>query len=229
MPQRLLNKVAVVIGADAGIGRAVAERFAAEGAKVVAAGERRDLLDEVARRAPARVLAIAVDATRPVDLEQLATASVRRFGRVDVLVPAAGTVRLMSVAESTPEAVQELFTINFLSVQQTVRLFLPHLNRGASVVFVTGELAGRSGVSVYNASKAAVRALARSLAVELAPRAIRANCLAPEAMSVAPGADEDPAAGLDEVAEAAVFLASDAARGLTGQELVIGAGPRPLQ
>ena len=231
MPQRLLNKVAVVTGADGALGRAVAERFAAEGAKVVVAGEGRGMLDEVVQRAPARVLAVATDVTRSAELEQLVAATVRRFGRVDVLVPAAGTVRLMDFAASTPEAVQELFAFNFVSAQQTVRIFLPHLNRGASVVFVTGEPAEGShqGVSIYNASKGAVQALARSLAVELASRRIRVNSLAPGVAQTAKGEQAISAVGLDQVAETAVFLASDSSRGLTGQELVMSAGPGPLQ
>lgn len=227
MPQRLLNKVAVVTAADSSLGRAVAERFAAEGAKVVVAGRRRELLDEVAQRAPARMLSVAADVTRPSDLEQLVGAAVRRFGRVDVLVPSAGDGRRIAFAESTPEAVQEQFEIHFLGAQQTVRHFLPHLNRGASVVFVTGEPdASREGLSIYTATQGALRTLARFLSAELAPRAIRVNCLAVSSPQLAPSDDQGPA-GLDEAAEAAVFLASEASRGLTGQELVIGAGERP--
>ena len=232
MPQRLLNKVAVVTGAESGLGRAIAERFAADGAKVVVVGQRRELLEDVVQRAPARILPIVADLTRPADLEQLAAGTVRRFGRGDVLVLAAETVRSTAFAESTPEAVQELFAANFVSPQQTVRVLLPHLSRGASVVFMTGELADGSltGAGIYNASKGAVRALARALAAELSPRGIRVNCLAPGAVRMISSAEPPSApAALEELAEAAVFLASDASRGLTGQELVIDMRQGPLQ
>lgn len=231
MPQGLLNKVAVVTGADGGIGRAIAEQFAAEGARVVAAGRRGELLDEVCQRAPARMLAATVDVGRPPDLEQLVTAAVRRFGPVDVLVPAAGTVRLVPFRESTPETVQEQFAMNFLAAQQMVRLFLPHLNRSGSVIFLTGEPATDrgDGLSIYSATQGAVRALARSLA-ELVPRGIRVNCLAFGTAQIEPNDGLESTrhpASLNEVAETAVFLASDASCGVTGQELVINVPKRP--
>lgn len=240
MPQRLLNKVAVVTGAGSGIGRAIAERFIAEGAKVVVCGRRREPLEDVAHRAAVRVLAVEADVTRPADLQQLAAATVRRFGRVDVLVACAGAARAMPFAESTPEAVQEQFAINFLGAHQTVRQFLPYLNRGSSVIFITGALLRPHvpGLSAYSASKAALGALARALAVELAPLEVRVNCIAPGPVST-PFWDKLVSAGLseasvpgasvrsDDIAEVAVFLASEGSRGVCGEELVVDAGIVP--
>ena len=123
MPQRLLNKVAVVTGADGELGRAIVERFLSEGAKVVAFGNDRARLDELTARAAARVLAVEGDVTRGADLEGLAATVARRFGGVDMLVPAAEIRRHASLAESTPEVVSEIFAVNLQGTLETLRVF----------------------------------------------------------------------------------------------------------
>ncbi|HEX4069806.1 MAG TPA: SDR family oxidoreductase, partial [Planctomycetaceae bacterium] len=181
MPQRLLNKVAVVTGADGELGRAVAERFLSEGAKVVAFGNDRARLDELTARAAARVLAVEGDVTRGADLEALAATVARRFGGVDVLVPAAEIQRHASLAESTPEVVSEIFAVNFQGTIETLRVFERHLNAGASIVVVSAappQMHG-PGLGPFLASKAAVASLARALVAEVSPRRIRINCVAP--------------------------------------------------
>ena len=246
MPERLLNKVAVITGAGSGIGRAIAVRFLNEGAKVAIFGRRRAPLDEVAELAPARVLAVEGDVTRSADLEQLVKTTNRRFGHVDVLVPAAGMARLVPPAECSPADIAEQFAVNFTGAIETVRLFIPSLASPAAVLFVTGSLAtsGQPGLGLYNASKSALAAFAQSLAVELAPRKVRVNCLSPGpvdtpfwgklALSTAKLKElsEELArrsltrtlGNADDVAEAAVFLASDAAKSICGQEIICDGG-----
>lgn len=246
MTQLLLNKVAVITGAGSGIGRATAERFLAEGAKVVAFTRTGAPLEKIAARAPARVLAVHGDVTNPGDVGRLVTATTRRFGEVDVLIPCAGIARLAPFAESDPEEIEEQYRVNFLGAASTVREFLPHLNPSAAVIFITARLRETAGFSLgaFNATKAAVAALARSLALELAPRGIRVNCIAPGPTATpmwnktglppkkaeellgamkrqSPGRKlADPA----DVADVALFLASDGARHIVGQELVVDGG-----
>jgi NAD(P)-dependent dehydrogenase (short-subunit alcohol dehydrogenase family) len=214
MAQRLLNKVAVVTGASEELGQAVVKRFLDEGAKVVAFGGDRARLDELTARAAARVLAVEGDVTRGADLEGLAATVARRFGGVDVLVPAAEIVRQASLAESTPELVAQLLAVNVQGTLETLRVFERHLNAGASIVLASAaqEGATRPGLGPYLASKAALASLARALVVELSPRGIRINCVAP-ARTGAPIHDS--------VAEAILYLATGDAAGITGQEVVI--------
>ncbi len=214
MPQRLLNKVAVVTGADGELGRAIVERFLSEGAKVAAFGNDRGGLDELTARAAARVLAVEGDVTRGADLEGLAATVARRFGGVDILVPAAEVRRHASLAESTPEVVAEIFAVNLQGTLETLRVFERHLNAGASIVLVSAAPPQTPcpGLGPFLASKAAVTSLARALVAEVSPRGIRINCVAP---AMAENANYGP------VAETILFLASDDAAGITGQEFVV--------
>ena len=231
MPQRLLNKIAVVTGATGELGPVFVQRFLAEGAKVVVFGRNRPRLDELAALAPARVLVVEGEVTRAADIESLATTTVRRFGGVDVLVPAAGLRGAAPLAECTPEFVGEMFAVNFQGALEVVRLFQRQLNSGASIVFLTyGQTsARREGLGPFAASKAALASLAQSLAAELAPRGIRVNCLAPAMMDEF--AKEDASAEArckrrtQRVAETLLFLASDESAGISGQEIVVEVFP----
>jgi NAD(P)-dependent dehydrogenase (short-subunit alcohol dehydrogenase family) len=237
MAQRLLNKVAVVTGATGSLGRAVVQRFLAEGAKVVVFGRNRGRLDELAGLAAARVLVVEGDVTNSTDLDGLVATAVRRFGSIDVLVPAAGIFQPATLLESTPQFVAAMFAVNLHGALETVRLFERHLNTGASIVFLTTPAAAvaRGGCGPFGASKAALASLARTLAVELSPRGIRVNCVAPVQIDALSGATPTPLRGRAEVetapqsayhtaqqvADTVLFLASDAAAGITGQELIV--------
>jgi NAD(P)-dependent dehydrogenase (short-subunit alcohol dehydrogenase family) len=215
--QQLLNKVAVVTGAGGAIGRAIVERFIAEGAKVVVFGRNRGRLEDLAGLAPARIVIVEGDLTQSADLTSLVQTTVRRFGGVDVLVCAAGILRDASLLESSREMVSEILGINLQGTLETLQAFGRHLNPGSSIVFVTtapehSTLAGRGA---FAASKAAVTSLAQTAAVELAPRGIRVNCVAPR-----PAEGEKKRA--NEIADATLFFASSASAGVTGQRLVVG-------
>jgi len=246
VPQRLLNKVAVVVGASRGIGRSIAERFIDEGAKVTLFSRDRSRLTDVAEMAPARALVVPGDVRRIADLQELADTTVRRFGNVDVLVHTAGMAPALPLADCTPAAVDELFEVNFMGAVQSVRALLPHLNRRASLVFLTTfpGTAAVQGWSLYNASKGALKGFAQSLSAELSPRKIRVNCIAPgptrttfwdqrpsaETSAPAEGAHararhRTPEMGRpDDIAETALFLASDFAAHISGQEIVVDGG-----
>lgn len=243
--QRLLNRVAVVTGAGGAIGSAVVRKFLDEGAKVAVFGRNREALDRLAEIAPARVLVTVGDVLRTADLRPLVDGTTRRFGRVDILVPAAGTARVSPFAESSTDDISEQFAVNFTAAAETVRLFLPELSERSSILFLTSapQSADRPGLAAYSASKAALRSLAKSLSRELAQRAIRVNCIAPGATTTPIGeriakvgptrlrdaeqqtrADPKPPVSADDIAETAVFLASDAGANIRGQEIVVDAG-----
>ena len=231
---------------EAASGERSPSAFSTKGPRSSIFGRQRAPLDAVAELAPARVLAVAGDVTRSADLDQLVRDTNRRFGHVDVIVPAAGMAQLVPSVECSSAEVSEQFAVNFIGAIETVRLFLPSLASPAAVLFVTGSLAnsGQPGFGIYNASKAAVAAFAQSLAVELAPRKVRVNCLSPGPMDtpfwgklVASTAKlkrlQEEWAGhsltqapgnADDVAEAAVFLASDAAKSICGQEIICDGG-----
>jgi NAD(P)-dependent dehydrogenase (short-subunit alcohol dehydrogenase family) len=246
MTDRLFNKVAVVTGASSGIGRSIAEHFLNEGAKVVVFARRSELLEELEERYPARTLVVDGDITSEVDLQRLSEATRRRFGRVDILVPNAGLARVIPIEAASREAIAETFDVNFHGALQTVRTFLPDLSEGAAIIFITTFLTqvGFPGLAAYSASKAAVKSLAQTLAAELGPRGIRVNSIAPGPIDTPiwrqVGLDEQQLKGVaeqitqrlipgafgkpEDIAETAVFLASDAARNIVGQEIVVDGG-----
>ncbi len=246
MTDRLFNKVAVITGASSGIGRSIAEHFLNEGAKVVVFARRSELLEELEARYPARTLVIDGDVTSEEDLLRLSEGTKRRFGRVDILVPNAGLARVIPIEDSSRSAIDETFNVNFHGALQTVRTFLPDLSEGASILFISTFLTqvGFPGLAAYSASKAAVKSLAQTLAAELGPRGIRVNSIAPGPINTPiwsqVGLNEEQLAGVatqisqrlisgsfgkpEDIAETAVFLVSDAARFIVGQEIVVDGG-----
>ncbi|MBK6905799.1 MAG: SDR family oxidoreductase [Rhodocyclaceae bacterium] len=246
MSTTLAGKVAVVTGASSGIGRSIVERYVANGATVVAFARSQAALDELAKAHPGKVLAVAGDVTREADLQRLVKATVEAHGGVDIVVPNAGIARVIGVDDSTAAAFAEQFSVNLYGAAETVRLFLPHIRKGGSVQFITTFLTqvGFPGLAIYSASKAALKSFAQTLAAELAPRGIRVNSIAPGPIAtplwgtvglpadvlggvaekinarLMPGAFGQP----EDIAETSVFLASDAAKNIFGQEIVVDGG-----
>jgi len=214
--QRLFNKVAVVTGASGPLGRAIVQKFVSEGAKLVVFARNRGRLDELAALAPARIVVVSGAVTRGADLELLRETTLRRMGGIDILVAAAEHFRSASLEECTPELVDEAFAVNFQGALQTIRTLGRHFNSPASIVLVSTSLIEepREGTSAFAASKAALTSLARTLAVELAPRGIRVNCVAPT-WREGKGPDS-PAA-----ARAVLFLACEDSAGISGQQVVV--------
>ena len=244
--KKLEGKVAVITGGTTGIGQAAARLFHAEGARVFITGRSDKTLAEAKKQLPAEVVAIKSDASRLVDIDALAEALKLKAGHIDVLFINAGIAKFMPVEAITPEIFDEMFNINFRGAFFTVQKLLPLLGKGSSVVLTTSIAAdlGMATSSVYGATKAALSSLARTLSNELASRGIRVNEVSPgpietpiyEKMGMPieqTAGFKDMRAGLvpvkrmgiaDEVAKAALDLASDDSSDLLGSKIRIDGG-----
>ena len=243
---KLDGKIAVITGANSGIGLASAKRFAREGARVFMTGRRQAELDKAVAEVGNGAYGVQGDVANGGDLDRLYDTVREQAGRIDVLFANAGGGEFMPLPEITEEHYDRIFATNVKGTLFTVRKALPLLRDGASVI-LTGSTAGVTGgasFSVYSASKAAIRNFARSWILDLAPRGIRVNVLAPGATST-PGlhgltqTEEQSRAFVtaleaatplgrmgdpDEIASAALFLASDDSSFVTGSELFVDGG-----
>lgn len=241
----LADKIAVVTGASTGIGRAIAKRFVAEGAYVFITGRRQTELDAAVTEIGSNVEGIRTDSANLADLDALYRTIQQRKGRIDVLVANAGGGVAGPLAEVTEEAFDKTFGTNVKGVLFTVQKALPLLAKDASVILTgsTTSLRPGPGLGVYSATKAAVRNLARSWIIELGASGVRVNVLSPGPtntpglLGLAPAGQEqalldaqaavvplgrvaDPA----EIANAAVFLASNQSSFVNGVEFFVDGG-----
>jgi NAD(P)-dependent dehydrogenase (short-subunit alcohol dehydrogenase family) len=242
---RLSGKVALVTGGSSGIGFATAKRFIEEGARVFITGRRQAELD-AAVAALGNVTAIRADSSNLADLDAVFAKIQSDAGKLDVLFANAGLASRAPLGEITEAHFDETFDTNVKGVLFTVQKALPVLVDGASIILnasITGSK-GSPALSVYSATKAAVRNFARSWILDLASRKIRVNALSPGPIEtpgltgLASNADEAkeliarraavvPMGRIgqpSEVAAAAVFLASDDASFVNGIELFVDGG-----
>ncbi|MDY7791766.1 SDR family oxidoreductase [Burkholderia ubonensis] len=254
MARKLDNKIALVTGATSGIGLATAQRFAAEGAHVYLTGRRQAELDAAMkgiREAGGNATGVRSDSTKLGELDALYAQIKEEQGRLDVLFVNAGGGSMLPLGSITEAHYDDTFDRNVKGVLFTVQKALPLLAEGASVI-LTGSTAGSAGTaafSVYSASKAAVRAFARSWILDLKERRIRVNTISPGATRT-PGlldlAGDDAAQrqGLadylaaqipmgrlgepGEIASAALFLASGDASFVNGIELFVDGGQQQI-
>jgi 3-oxoacyl-[acyl-carrier protein] reductase len=243
---RLDGKTALVTGAGSGIGKCIAETYAREGARVALADLNGEAAKSAARSIGNNAIALRVDVSKKADIDGVVGEMVAAFGALDILVNNAGVTHINKPMLEIDEAEYDrIFAINvkgiFLACQAVVPVFR---QRGGGVIINIGSTAGlrpRPGLSAYNATKGAVHVLTKSLAVELAPDGIRVCAIAPVAtetpllpsfLGPAPGMREKfiatiPLARLalpQDVADAALFLASAEAKFITGNIMEVDGG-----
>jgi NAD(P)-dependent dehydrogenase (short-subunit alcohol dehydrogenase family) len=243
---RLANKTALITGGSSGIGLATARVFLAEGARVAITGRNNTKLDAAVEALGADVLAIQADVTDVEAMEQALATTAERFGKVDILFANAGIGELSPLGRTSLETFEHIIRTNLTAVFFTVQTALPHLRDGASII-LNGSIQavlGIPGWSAYAAAKGGIRTLTRNLASELAPRGIRVNQVTPGGTKtslwspLAPTSDAMTAleawigrstplgrmSEADEIAKAALYLASDDASNVTATEIVVDGG-----
>lgn len=247
---KLTNKVAVITGGNSGIGLATAQAFIAEGAKVAILGRDPKTLNDAKSLLGPNAIAVQGDVAKSADLERLYQEVTSQFGKVDVVVANAGIAPARPMELVDDEHFDKQIAVNVKGLFFTVQKAVPHLNRGASVILVSSavNVLGLPGMSVYSATKAAVRSFARSFSSELADRGIRVNTLSPGLVETpilgkmdltaeqAAHVGESIMAAIplkrigkpSEIAGAMVFLASDDSSFMLGAEVVADGGQSEL-
>ncbi|HEY0234167.1 MAG TPA: SDR family oxidoreductase [Afipia sp.] len=247
---RLKGKTAFITGGNSGIGLATTRLFIAEGARVAITGRKQDTLDAVTQEFGDKVLAIKADINDVAQTGIAIQQAVQTFGKLDIVFANAGISANTPVGGTTLETFESVLRTNLTAVFFTVQAAAPHLNDNASIILNGSVISvlGNPGYSAYAATKAGVHAMARVMASELSPRGIRVNVVAPGATRTpiwdrtAPTADafavlEKRLAGVtplgrigeaDDIARTVLFLASDDARHVQGQEIFVDGGATAL-
>lgn len=245
----LEGKTAIVTGASSGIGEAAARLFASEGARLVLSARRKDRLEDVAariRRAGGEALAVAGDVQHAAHAAELVETAVSRFGRLDIGFNNAGMIGAMSEVTAMTEADwQRTLQTNLTSAFNGAKHQIPAMRKcgSGSILFTSsfvGHTIGFPGMAAYGASKAGLIGLTQCLAVELGASGIRVNALLPGGTRTPMAGDfsQDPAAAEtvarlhalgrmaepEEIARAALFLASDSASFVTGTAMLVDGG-----
>ena len=237
---KLQGKVAVIAGGTEGIGLATAKLFVKEGAYVFITGRRQKELDEAVKAIASHVSGVQGDVANAADLDRLFGTVAKTKGQIDIVLANAGVGEFVPFESVTEEHFDELFNVNVRGTLFTVQKALPLLKDGGSII-LNGSVAsvkGTTAFGVYAASKAAIRSFVRTWTTDLKHRRIRSNVVSPGPINtlLASRQSADAIAGIvstvpmgrmgepDEVAKAALFLASDDSSFVTGIELFVDGG-----
>ncbi len=237
------NELCVITGAAAGIGRAIAERFMEEGADLIIGDFDIDGAKKLYGNNPKVLEILKVDATKTEDLDRLAEAVKKTGRKVKAVLPIVGNGPNSMIPDITPEEFHLTMDLNVFSGFFTVQKILPFMTEGSTIVLISSiaGFQGGEGALVYNAAKAAVRSMARSMAGELASKGIRANAISPgptetKAFTEFVNDDDDVRSSIianiplgrigrpSEIASVALFLASDESSFVTGAEVITDGG-----
>jgi NAD(P)-dependent dehydrogenase (short-subunit alcohol dehydrogenase family) len=243
---KLEGKVAVVTGGNSGIGLAAAQRLAAEGAHVFITGRRQSELDAAARQIGKSVTGVQGDVSKLADLDRLYATVKQEKGRIDILFANAGAAEIAALGAISEEHFDKAFNVNVKGLLFTVQKALPLFQDGGSIILNASIVAskGMEALSVYSATKAAVRSFARCWTVDLKGRKIRVNAISPgpidtpgyDSMGLSKDQKEQFKKNIvlsvpmgrmgspDEIAKAVLFLASDDSSYITGTELFVDGG-----
>jgi NAD(P)-dependent dehydrogenase (short-subunit alcohol dehydrogenase family) len=250
MARRFEGKTVVITGGNSGIGLATARLFHEEGARVAISGRDEKTLDEAVKTIGNGTLAVKADVSKLADIDRFITQVVAKFGKIDALFANAGVAKFAPIADTNEQLFDENFDINVKGMYFTLQKAIPHLNDKAGIVLNSSvaNSKGTPGASVYAATKAAVRSLARTFAAELVERGIRVNVVSPGPITTPifgrtglAQAQVDEFANFikssnpmkrfgnpEEVGHAVLFLASPEASYITGVDLNVDGGAGQL-
>ena len=242
----LSGKVAIITGASHGIGRAITERLAKDGATVVinygrSAEEAQNLVSTIEANG-GKALAVQGDISKRADIRNLFQQTIDKFGKLDILVNNAGIANAAPIAEVTEEQFEQVFAVNVRGVLFTLQEAARHINNGGRIVNVSSSTTfyPAPGLAVYVASKAAVNSFTEVLALELGERGITVNSVVPgpttPGMFAKRPIEQQQAAAAsspfgrigraEDIADVVAFLVSEESRWITGQHIVANGGAR---
>jgi Dehydrogenases with different specificities (related to short-chain alcohol dehydrogenases) len=246
MTQSLEGKIAVITGGGTGIGLATAKKFVAEGAHVFITGRRKTKLDDAVSEIGKNVTAVQGDVSNQEDLDRIFSVVKEEKGKLDILFANASVAESASLEEITEAHYDRLFDSNVKGMVFTVQKALPLLAEGSSVILTSSVsgIKGQAGLSIYSATKAAIRSLVRSWVLDLKGRKIRVNAISPGStetpgLASLAGPDADMNAFYNylskeiplgrngqpaEIAAVVAFMASDAASFINGADIQVDGG-----
>lgn len=244
--KKLENRIAIVTGASKGIGKAIALAFGREGANVVVMGRTTEAIeavrDQILQQTGLEALALTADLELETDIQRIATETLAKFGRIDILVNNAGIIHpRIDLVDFDPAMWRQVIEVNLTAAALLTKMVLPSMieKRFGKIINISsiGGRKGGKGRTAYRATKAGLISLTESVAAEVKPYGIDVNCICPAGVDTegyrkafgSRGREENPKLMRpEEIAELAVFLASDASSAITGTSIDAFGGMNPL-